>query len=406
MQAVRSLYETLPYPPPVAEVDAFRDHRETLDGSPRHYFNLFWPQRVPTDDLDILVAGCGTAQAVKLAVQQPAARVTAIDISVASLEHSRTLAARYDLPNLRFHELPIERVGELGGAFDFIMSTGVLHHLEDPDAGLRALRDVLRPDGAMHIMVYATYGRVGVYMLQEYCTRLGIGPDDAQLRDLMQITRDLPESHPLRAFTRVGPDLTTRAGTADALLHPQDRPFTVSQVYDWLERCGLRHMRWFLQAPYLPTCGDPAGSPHAGRLARLSTRDQHCAMELLRGTMITHTFAACREERPVSDHEIDFGGDAWRGYVPQVFAGARVEGEGTVAGGAGILRHPGHRYEDLGLRLSLGDAVLCARINGARTIQEIARGSGLEGDPADMDEYARLLFARLWDHDQVLFRKA
>ena len=43
-------------------------------------------------------------------------------------------------------------------------------------------------------------------------------------------------------------------------------------------------------------------------------------------------------------------------------------------------------------------------IDGQRTIGEIARRSGLEGDPADVDEYARVLFARLWDYDQVLFR--
>ncbi len=403
-RAVRALYERLPYPPPVAEVDGFRDHRNTLDGSPRYHFNLFWPRRSPTDDLDVLVAGCGTAQAVKIAVQQPAARVTAIDVSAASVGCSRALAARYDLPNLDFHVMPIERVAALDRSFDLVVCTGVLHHLEDPDAGLRALRSVLRPDGAMHLMVYATYGRFGVYMMQEYCARLGISADDAELRDLMHVTSGLPAMHPLRVFTRRAPDLTTPAGTADALLHPQDRPFTVTQVYDWLERCGLSHMRWFLQAPYLPQCGATATSPHAGRLARLAPRDQHAAMEVLRGTMITHTFAVCRDDRSAADYAIDFGGDAWRRYVPQVFAGARVEQEGTLAGGAGVLRHAGHGYDDLGVRLTLGDAVLCRRIDGRRTIAEIARGAGIEGDPADVDEYARLLFARLWDHDQVLFR--
>lgn len=32
---------------------------------------------------------------------------------------------------------------------------GVLHHLPDPDAGLRALRDVLEVSGALQLMVYA-----------------------------------------------------------------------------------------------------------------------------------------------------------------------------------------------------------------------------------------------------------
>jgi hypothetical protein len=55
---------------------------------------------------------------------------------------------------------------------------GVLHHLPDPELGLKALRGVLEPDGAMHVMVYAAYGRGGIYMVQDYCRLLGIGPTE------------------------------------------------------------------------------------------------------------------------------------------------------------------------------------------------------------------------------------
>jgi 2-polyprenyl-3-methyl-5-hydroxy-6-metoxy-1,4-benzoquinol methylase len=62
------------------------------------------------------------------------------------------------------------------------MCTGVLHHLPDPDKGLRALHDVLMPESAMHLMVYASYSRAGVYLLQDYCRRLGIGTTAAEIR--------------------------------------------------------------------------------------------------------------------------------------------------------------------------------------------------------------------------------
>ena len=42
-----------------------------------------------------------------------------------------------------------------------------MHHLEDPDAGLRALLSVLKDGGALGIMVYGQYGRTGVYQMQE-----------------------------------------------------------------------------------------------------------------------------------------------------------------------------------------------------------------------------------------------
>ncbi len=74
----------------------------------------------------------------------------------------------------KLRQLPLESVAELDRTFDKIVCTGVLHHLSDPEAGLRSLRSVLKADGAMHLMVYAAYGRTGVAMMQEYCRRLGI----------------------------------------------------------------------------------------------------------------------------------------------------------------------------------------------------------------------------------------
>src|SRR6202012_1440524 len=101
------------------------------------------------------------------------------------------LKQKYDLVNLQVHQLPIERVNELEISFDQIVCTGVLHHLADPDAGLCALRSVLRQDGAMHLMVYAPYGRAGIYMLQEFCRRIGMRATDEDIRQLIDALNHL-----------------------------------------------------------------------------------------------------------------------------------------------------------------------------------------------------------------------
>ena len=126
---------------------------------------MHWPDKEYRSDLDVLVAGCGTWQAAKYALCHPDARVVGIDVSPTSLEHTEALKRKYILTNLVTRQLPIENVAKLDKRFDLIVCTGVLHHLADPDAGLRALRSVLRPEGAMNLMVYAPYGRTGVYML-------------------------------------------------------------------------------------------------------------------------------------------------------------------------------------------------------------------------------------------------
>jgi SAM-dependent methyltransferase len=134
--------------------------------------------------------------------------VTAIDISETSLRHTRDLHRKYGLRNLDLHRIAIEEVGQLGQSFDQIVCTGVLHHLPDPDIGLRALRGVLSPDGAMHVMVYATYGRAGIYMMREYCRLLKISPTHAELRDLGNMIGALSADHPIAGVARQAKDFT------------------------------------------------------------------------------------------------------------------------------------------------------------------------------------------------------
>ena len=140
--------------------------------------HLFWPTEPYREDRSVLVAGCGTSQAAKYALRWPHAKVTGIDVSATSIQRTEKLKRKYRLDNLEVRQIAVERAGELGRRFDQVVSTGVLHHLPDPDAGLRSLRDVLEPGGAMHLMVYAPYGRAGVYMLQDVLPQARYRHDD------------------------------------------------------------------------------------------------------------------------------------------------------------------------------------------------------------------------------------
>ena len=121
--------------------------------------------------------------------------------------------------------------------------------------GLKALRSVLKPNGAMQLMVYAPYGRTGIYMLQDFCKRIGIHASDEGIRDLIVALGALPPGHPLEHLLREAPDFRQEAAIADALLHPQDRAYSVPQLFEFIERGGLTFGRWTKQAPYSPRCG-------------------------------------------------------------------------------------------------------------------------------------------------------
>src|SRR5438270_3281437 len=179
---VRTFYERYPYPQPLASLDQYG--RRWNEARRRADFHLFWPARTYSDDYSILVAGCGTSQAAKHALRWPAAEITGIDCSATSVRCTNQLKQQYGLSNLNVRQLDIEQVSDLKTNFDQIVCTGVLHHLSNPDAGLRALCSVLKPGGALHLMVYAPYGRTGIYMMQEFCKRVGIGATPEDIREL------------------------------------------------------------------------------------------------------------------------------------------------------------------------------------------------------------------------------
>lgn len=390
---VSEFYERHPYPPPTDDLEAYR---KTWDDKRRRAeSHLFWPGESYRDDRSILVAGCGTMQAAHYALRWPRARVIGIDVSVTSLAHTQELKQKHALDNLELRELPVERAAELGERFEHVACTGVLHHLPDPDAGLRALREVLARTGALHLMVYAPYGRAGVYMLADYCRRLRLGNSQSEIRDLAASLKALPPDHPIVPLLREAPDFATADGLADALLHPLDRAYSVPQLLEFLDRGGFTFGRWVRQAPYLPWCGSLAASPHHRRLIELSPREQYAAIELFRGTMARHATVAYRADGS-GDAFIDFSGDAWPDYVPIRLPETVTVHERLPAGASGVLINRNHTYTDLYLPISAREERLLTSIDGQRTIAEICNGE-------DERPLGRELFERLWRWDQVVF---
>ena len=396
---MRAFYNARPYPPPVENLDDYSriwqdENRRRAD------FHLYWSALPYRENLTVLVAGCGTSQAVKHALRQPASRVVGIDISETSIWHTEKLKQKYKLENLETHQLPIERVGELGYSFDKIICTGVLHHLPDPDAGLRALREVLKPEGALHLMVYATYGRAGVYMLQEYARLLEIGNTDVEITDFANTLMELPREHPLAWLLGQSPDFRTKAGLADALLNPQDRAYTVPQLFDFLRGAGLDFGRWVRQAAYLPHCGALAATKHKTRLAQLPEEKQYAASELFRGTMLRHSLIAYRDDALGERHPVRFDGDAWLSYIPIRLPETIIVRKNLPAGAKAVLINQNHTYTDLILAVDKVQLDLFKAIDNKLDISGII----CRIEDAKNGERVRVFFEQLWYYDLVVFK--
>jgi len=395
---IREFYTDHPYPPPLENLDRARDLWQD-ENVHRAEYHLLWPDKEYRAGFDVLVAGCGTWQGAKFALCHPGARVVGIDVSTTSLEHTEALKRKYSLTNLETRQLPIENVADLGQSFDLIVCTGVLHHLVDPDAGLRALASVLRPDGAMYLMVYAPYGRTGVYMLQEYCRKLGIETSKEEINDLTAALQALPEHHPLLSLMRGSRGALNAEALVDALLNPRDRTYSVPQLFDFVERNDLTLQRWYWQASYSPRCGDIANTPHATRLAALPERDQYTLMELWRGLMANHDFVVSRRgnDERLKAH---FDDDRYLNYVPvrRAWTVCLQQQQQLPPGAAGVLVNQTHLFQDLFVIVDQQEKRIFEAIDGRRSVSEILGKVGVEDAPP-----IRSFFEKLWWSDQVVF---
>jgi SAM-dependent methyltransferase len=368
--AVRAQYERWIYPQPIDDLSK----NPLWDfGDPDFLGRAYWPHRRPREDLRILVAGCGPNAAARYAYHHPKATVVGVDISEASLAHARSLKAKHGLDNLSLHRCRVEDLRE-PGPFDLIDSSGVLHHLPDPAAGLKALANVLAPDGVVYLMLYGKYGRAGIYMAQELFRILRLEQSAEDIATVKAALAAFPHDHPVRRCLSGANDLAFDAGIVDTFLHPVDRGFTVGDCFDLLEGCGLVLQGWVNRYAY-----DPESRITQPRLrelvGRLPEREALEALELIDGRISTHSFYACRRSRDPSQYRIDFAGTGFMDMVP--------------------VPRPGPP----GMTLELRDrrAAVAARIDGRRTVRAcfLDAGSSFES-PEFVRSFCRDLFRQLW----------
>ncbi len=308
--AVRAQYEALPYPARDPEDEA----RRLVTGSPSH-----WPEmahhlfggRIPTNrPFRILVAGCGTGDALTMIAQQSAdagvpATILALDLSEAAIDIARArIEARGIADRVAFRRaslLEAPAIAEAEGPFDYIDCCGVLHHLPDPSAGFRALARALAPKGGMGLMVYGEFGRTGVYELQHALKALV--PGDAAPAEQAQAARailaELPETNRFRRNPFLKDHLDSDVGLFDLLLHSTDRAYRADELLAEIEGAGLRLASWIDPLRY-----DPAlyldGGPAAERAATLPAGERAALAEALAGNMRKHIAYVTRADAPAA----------------------------------------------------------------------------------------------------------
>jgi SAM-dependent methyltransferase len=301
-------YEAYPYP----QRDPRDEAKRLIVGSPGHLrevdYWVFGATRPASRPLRALIAGGGTGDATIMLAQQMArlgreGTVTWLDRSAAALHVAQGRAAGRGLTNIVWEQRSLLDLPASGlGPFDYIDCCGVLHHLPDPAAGLSALLSVLAPDGGLGLMVYAPYGRTGIYMLQEGLRLLAPADQEptARLDVARRVMKHLPETAWLRGNKSVTDHLAGGdAGLYDLLLNPRDRAFAVPELHRLLTEAGLAVACWIEPLRYDPAPLLPDPRLRA-RIAALSELERATLAEALAGNIAAHIVYCRRAGEPIA----------------------------------------------------------------------------------------------------------
>ena len=248
LKEVRDQYEDYPYPKRDPEKEKRKIYPTAFDAIEKINHYCFRGQ-LQHQKMRILVAGGGTGDAAIYLGEQLSgtnAKIVYVDISKASMQVAKQRAKVRKLKNIQWHHGSILDLPKMGlGRFDYINSSGVLHHLADPVAGLAALRSVLKDDGAMGIMVYAKYGRMAIYQIQTLLRLINQNTPDIE-QQLTNARHLLPILQKLNCWFKHDAERYVKdineygdIGIYDLFLHTQDRAYSVPELYDWLENCDL-----------------------------------------------------------------------------------------------------------------------------------------------------------------------
>jgi SAM-dependent methyltransferase/Tfp pilus assembly protein PilF len=238
-KAVQAQYRENPYP---RWIDAPSwPLGQTLESWIKAQFpDAVLPPRQGQAALSVLVAGCGTGQeAIGASRRFANAKVLAVDLSLPSLAYARRKTQEMGISNINYAVADILEMPTLAQQFDIVESGGVLHHMRDPETGLRALTAVTKPGGLILLALYSETGRQDLAAAETFAERGKYEATPEGLRRFRHDIIDLPPDDPARTIADKRDDFYNLSMLRDMLFHVQEQRFTIPRVAAAIRSSGL-----------------------------------------------------------------------------------------------------------------------------------------------------------------------
>ena len=243
-------------------------HRRMFDA----FFSLF-----PLDELrdrEGFDLGCGVGRHAEM-IAPSVRKLHCIDPSPNAIMRARAALAEHS--NVEFHLAGVDEIPLADVSQDFGFSMGVLHHVPNPEDGLRKCVNKLKPGAPFLLYLYYRFENRpawfrAIWLMSDLarrlifrlprsarktaCNAIAVGvywPLSRLALAFEQMGTDI-QNFPL-SFYRRSPLVSLKVSALDRFGTPLERRFTRSEIYSMMRRSGLEKIEFQDRAPYWVALG-------------------------------------------------------------------------------------------------------------------------------------------------------
>ncbi len=239
-RAVQNQYEENPYPRWI-----------TMYSIPLPHDDMIFEEKSRNLPYKILIAGCGTGRhAIGTAARHPNAKITAIDLSRASLAYGLRKARECGVADrINFVHADILSMKDWPEQFDIVECSGVLHHMEDPFLGWKTLNEKLKTNGCFKVGLYSESARQPVVQARNLIAAKGYSPTIEGIRTCRNDIIAMRADDPMRQYFLSSRDFYTTSLLRDFIFHVQEHRMTLNQIKGMMDELGLISIKFIPPDP-------------------------------------------------------------------------------------------------------------------------------------------------------------
>ena len=207
--------------------------------------NAIRPNKINTNNQNIaenvLIAGCGTGQQLVSKTSYANSNIVAIDLSLSSLAFAKRKMQELDQKNIEFLQGDILGLNSLNKKFNVIECVGVLHHLKNPDEGLRILLNILEPKGYLKLGLYSEYARKHIIELKNFVQKHKFESNIRDIRNFRELAKNNNNDNSFKKIN-FNFDFYSTSSLRDLIFHVQEHRYTIPKIQDLLKKFDLEFL--------------------------------------------------------------------------------------------------------------------------------------------------------------------